>query len=505
MINAGRQISWLGTNLSNCIIKAQKARGRRGINTSKVFRQQSHTDTKDEKSDSHDESIDTSKYEPASPGVPRGYLDKFRRQMKPVVKELFCGRVDTRIFSYPDVINNEAYDDMFQRCSSVKNILKEKKELLDSIDSDGKVSKDLLFSLRSQGFYGLDIPEDEGGEGLSLTEKLRLIEELSVNLSLSESIVTPATLGYKAIQLYGKDNQKSKYLPSLTSGQKIGAICITDELCGSDPTMTSVKASWDDVDNVYVLNGTKTWVANGPSADIFTVFANCITKGNITHTVDTTLAPQPKLTAFLVERNMAVVQIHSDKIYNKVGLKGLETCSVTFDNVLLKLEHVIGDEGQGSEILQQTLSSDRLTSAAKITASLRLLLNDTIRHACSRKQFQKRLIDFELIQQKISSSAYHLFALESSVYMTAGLGDFQLQPDITVESAAVKRYSMKIASMIVENCFSILGGSTYLEDNPHNKVANDLKAFNWWQGTDEMLAFHITTEGIHHVATEIQV
>ena len=165
MINAGRQISWLGTNLSNCIIKAQKAPGRRGINTSKVLSQQSHTDTKDEKSDSHDESIDTSKYEPASPGVPRGYLDKFRRQMKPVVKELFCGRVDTRIFSYPDVINNEAYDNMFQRCSSVKNILKDKKELLDSIDSDGKVSKDLLFSLRSQGFYGLDIPEDEGGEG----------------------------------------------------------------------------------------------------------------------------------------------------------------------------------------------------------------------------------------------------------------------------------------------------------------------------------------------------
>jgi alkylation response protein AidB-like acyl-CoA dehydrogenase len=94
------------------------------------------------------------------------------------------------------------------------------------------------------------------------------------------------------------------------------------------------------------------------------VFANLITRGNALKTMDTTLAPQPQLTAFLVERQMPGVHIHSDKVDRKIGLKGLETCPVTFDNVTLTHEHVIGQEGKGAEVLQQTLSSDRLVSSA---------------------------------------------------------------------------------------------------------------------------------------------
>ena len=121
----------------------------------------------------------------------------------------------------------------------MQDIIKERQSLIDSIDIDGKVSKDLLLALRSQGYYGLNVAEAEGGEGLSMTETLRLFEELSVDLSLSESIITPVTLGYKAIQLCGSEVQKSKYLPSLIAGQKIGAICISDEMCGSDPCSVS--------------------------------------------------------------------------------------------------------------------------------------------------------------------------------------------------------------------------------------------------------------------------
>ena len=137
------------------------------------------------------------------------------------------------------MINNDAYHDIFAKCAKVKDTLEEKKELIDSIDQNGKVSKDLLYALRSQGFYGLNVPEKDGGEGLSMTETLSMIEELSVNLSLSESIVTPLTLGYKAIQLFGTEEQKTKYLPEMISGHKIGAICISDETCGSDPCSVS--------------------------------------------------------------------------------------------------------------------------------------------------------------------------------------------------------------------------------------------------------------------------
>jgi len=402
------------------------------------------------------------------------------------------------------VINNDAYEDMFKRCTKVRDTLKEKINLVENIDSDRKVSKDLLLALRSQGFYALNVAEAEGGEGLSMTESLRLFEELSVDLSLSENIITPVTLGYKAIQLFGSDRQKSKYLPSLISGQKIGTICISDESCGSDPTSTNVRVAHDTDDEIYIMNGTKTWVANGPSADVFTVFANLITRGNSLKTRDTTLAPQPQLTAFLVERDMPGVHIHADKVDKKIGLKGLETCPVTFENVTLTTEHVIGEEGKGAEVLQQTLSSDRVVSAARITSALRIMLNETIRYASRRKQFQKRLIEFELIQEKLGSAASHLFALESAVYMTAGIADFQKELDITVESAATKRYAVKTAHLIVDHCLSIVGSSTYLEGNRYNKMANDLRAFDWWEGTDAMLAFHITVAGISHVATHLQ-
>jgi len=238
MISAGRQITWLGTNLSNLPNCCWKVQLRRTVSTGRDLKQQNQAETQEQKEEIN--SSNTTSFEPPPPPkVPRGYLEGHRRDMKPFMKELFCGRVDTRVFSYPDVINNDSYNDMFKRCTKVQDILKEKKNLVDNIDIEGKVSKDLLLALRSQGFYALNVTDAEGGEGLSMTESLRMIEELSVDLSLSENIIAPATLGYKAIQLFGSDVQKSKYLPSLISGQKIGTICISDDACGSDPTSVS--------------------------------------------------------------------------------------------------------------------------------------------------------------------------------------------------------------------------------------------------------------------------
>ena len=237
MLNVGRHIPWLGTNLCNFSKKSLLEISQRAISTGQNVNQ---TQPEKNTANQEDTTNDASAYDPPpSAPISRSYIHEHKRSMKSVMKEIFCGRVDTRMLSYPDVINNDAYHDIFKRCAKVKDTLNEKKELVDSIDNNGKVSKDILLALRSQGFYGLHVPEKDGGEGLSLTETLCMIEELSVNLSLSESIVTPLTLGYKALELYGTEEQKSKYLPSLVSGQKIGTICISDESCGSDPASVS--------------------------------------------------------------------------------------------------------------------------------------------------------------------------------------------------------------------------------------------------------------------------
>ena len=175
-------------------------------------------------------------FDPPPPEVPRTNLEDFRRPLTSVMKDLFRGKLNTHILSYPDVINNETYYDLFDRCNKTQQILEQKKDLIENIDKEGKVSKDILLALRTQGFYGLNVPKKDGGQGYSVTETLRLVEELGVNLSLSECVIAPMTLGYKSVQLFGTEKQKEKYLPSLISGQKIGTICVSDNKAGCDPT-----------------------------------------------------------------------------------------------------------------------------------------------------------------------------------------------------------------------------------------------------------------------------
>ncbi len=138
-------------------------------------------------------------------------LDAYRRPMAPVAKGIFLGQLNPIIFSYPDVLPNDRYYALDKRCTKLNQSILEKKDLLqETIKSEGRIPKDILLSLRSQGFYGLRSKVEDGGEGLTVTEATRLFEELaSIDLSLSETIAVPATLGYRAIELFGSDEQVS--------------------------------------------------------------------------------------------------------------------------------------------------------------------------------------------------------------------------------------------------------------------------------------------------------
>ena len=236
MINTGRIILW-GVLPRAHLSTSYLPSGIRTITTGLNHRNINPEAKQDKSNEKEEDTVqEPSDFKPPPPEVPRTYLDDFRRPLTSVMKDLFRGKFNAHILSYPDVINNETYYDLFDRCNKTQNILEQKKDLIENIDREGKVSKDILLALRSQGFYGLSVPKKDGGEGLSVTETLRLVEELSVNLSLSESVITAATLGYKAVQLFGTEKQKEKYLPSLISGQKIGSICISDNKAGCDPT-----------------------------------------------------------------------------------------------------------------------------------------------------------------------------------------------------------------------------------------------------------------------------
>ena len=142
------------------------------------------------------------------------------------------------------------------------------------------------------------------------------------------------------------------------------------------------------------------------------------------------------------------------------------------------------------------LAHDRVVTCARISAALRGLLSSTVRHALARKTFGKKLLEFDLIQQKLGDAAAHLYALESMVYMTAGIADTQVDMDFNLEAAACKRFAVRAIKVVSDNCLSVLGSRAYLDDDPHRMCVNDLMAYSLWDSTDEILSMYIAVSGI---------
>lgn len=178
-------------------------------------------------------------------------IDQFRQEMRPFLKEIFCGNFIDLVMSYPDVLTNDRYFSTEERLLKVRKTFADKSELVQSITKDHKVSKDLLLALRSQGFFGLRGPRSHGGEDLSLTESLRLIEEVaSANLSMSNIIVNSSWNAVEAIRKHAPEALKDKYLPGLYAGTSIAAICVADEEAGCDPNATLTTAFHDTVEGI---------------------------------------------------------------------------------------------------------------------------------------------------------------------------------------------------------------------------------------------------------------
>ncbi len=176
-------------------------------------------------------------------------IDQHRQPMAPFMKEMFCGRYEPLVLSYPDVLNNDRYFNLEKRIVGIKESLEERLDLLDLIDEESRISKDLLLTLRSQGFFGLRGPIADGGENFSVTESLRLLEEVAhANLSLSNYVVNNSWLGIPVIERFASDRVKKELMPRLHSGQALVSLCVNDEGAGSDANSTSVIAKYDEND-----------------------------------------------------------------------------------------------------------------------------------------------------------------------------------------------------------------------------------------------------------------
>ncbi|XP_071611557.1 complex I assembly factor ACAD9, mitochondrial isoform X2 [Heliangelus exortis] len=382
--------------------------------------------------------------------LPRNVARRLRTavQRHAFAKELFLGALrKEEVFPYPE-ITNEELQEITQFVGPVEKFFNEE---VDSkkIDRDGKIPPETLKGLKDLGLFGMQIPEEYGGLGLSNTMYARLGEITSLDGSIAVTLAAHQAIGLKGILIAGTDEQKAKYLPRLASGEHIAAFCLTEPGSGSDAASIQTRATLSEDGKYFLLNGSKVWISNGGLADIFTVFAR-------TEVVDKDGKVKDKITAFIVERDFGGVT--HGKPEDKLGIRGSNTCEVHFENTKVPIENVIGEVGGGFKVAMNILNSGRFSMGSASAGMIKKLIEMTAEYACTRKQFDKKLSDFGLIQVFSSEGAW----------------------------------------VCVSEALQILGGLGYMKDYPYERFLRDTRILLIFEGTNEILRLYIALTGMQY-------
>ncbi|NWY63005.1 ACAD9 dehydrogenase, partial [Chionis minor] len=409
-------------------------------------------------------------------------------------KELFLGTLrKEEVFPYPE-ISNEELEEIKQFVAPVEKFFSEE---VDSkkIDQDAKIPPETLKGLKDLGLFGMQIPEEYGGLGLSNTMYARLGEITSLDGSIAVTLAAHQAIGLKGILIAGTDEQKAKYLPRLASGEHIAAFCLTEPGSGSDAASIQTRATLSEDGKYFLLNGSKVWISNGGIANIFTVFAR-------TEVVDKDGKLKDKITAFIVERDFGGVT--HGKPEDKLGIRGSNTCEVHFENTKVPIENVIGEVGGGFKVAMNILNSGRFSMGSASAGMIKKLIEMTAEYACTRKQFNKKLSEFGLIQEKFCFMAVKAYVMESMAYLTAGMMDRPGFPDCSLEAAMVKVFSSEGAWTCVSEALQILGGLGYMKDYPYERYLRDARILLIFEastnilGTNEILRMYIALTGMQY-------
>eukprot|EP00090_Calanus_glacialis_P041415 TRINITY_DN7307_c0_g1_i4.p1 TRINITY_DN7307_c0_g1~~TRINITY_DN7307_c0_g1_i4.p1 ORF type:complete len:598 (+),score=219.67 TRINITY_DN7307_c0_g1_i4:49-1842(+) len=404
----------------------------------------------------------------------------------PFVKDLFIGKFNKSMLSYAEVLNYDRHRDLEEKVRQISSYLDSRAESLAQVDVKGELPPEVMHWCKTEGMFGLSVPRELGGKDYLATEVARIFEEMGRNISLSEFLNVNEFLGYRAILDYGTQGQKEKYLPPLCAGDWLSCFCMNEEGAGSDPHGIQATATYDVDSDTYLLEGKKTWVANAASAQVFTVFAKTTVKNYMSEEEDS-------LSAFLVDLSDGGVTVGQP--YPVAGYSGLQFSDVVF-NCRVPATNVLGDAGQGLQVLQSVQHQNKFMMTAGVVTSLKALLNQTVEHCNTRKQYGMHLSKFSLVKTQLARMAGKLYCLESMLYMTAGLVDISECPDVEMESVIVKLYAAETSDYIVKTCLSLLGSQTMLETSQYQKYLTQNQFLQGWLGSPNILKVFLGISGV---------
>ena len=399
-------------------------------------------------------------------------------------KGLFFGEVlSQHVFPYPE--SDPAERELLQMTSDAIQRMGNDFDI-HRIESEKRLPAEYLQTMREMGLFGLIIPEQFGGIGLSNSGYVQMMSELSmVDASICTTIGAHQSIGMKALLLFGTDAQKEKYLPRLASGEWIAAFGLTEPEAGSDAGSLKTRAVLTP-EGDYLLSGNKIWISNGGIAHFYTIFAKT------THP-DGRGGEKESITAFIVTRDMPGFSSGPEE--KKLGLWGSSTTALTLDQVRVPRENILGEPGRGFKVAMAVLNNGRLGLAGACALGPRKLIQIARDHALQRKQFSKPLAEFGLIQSKFAQMTMESYVGEAIVCVTANLMD-RGQADYSLESAICKVFNTEAEWRSVNECLQIAGGTGYMAEYRYEKLLRDSRIFMIWEGANEVLRLFIGLSGV---------
>jgi acyl-CoA dehydrogenase family protein 9 len=346
------------------------------------------------------------------------------------------------------------------------------------VEEQGWIGDPMVRELGERGLLGLYVPEEYGGQGLSQTGYCRVSEAFAeIDPTLSVVMGVHQSIGMKGIVLFGKDDQKARFLPDLCSGSKLAGFALTEPEAGSDVKGMQSRAERQS-DGSWRLNGHKHYIGNGSKGSVFVTFA---ATGDDEHT------------AFIVEDGMEGFEV--GRRFDTMGLRGNDLRELFYNDIRVPPENVLGEPGEGFKIAMQVLNNGRLSLGTGSVGGSKALLDRAIDHVKERRQFGRPLAEFELVQDKIGWMVSYLFGLESMAYLTTGLVDAGV-PDYSLESAICKVAGTEFLWYQANRALQLKGGAGYMRDQPYEKVLRDIRIFPIFEGANDVMRAFIALAGM---------
>lgn len=334
-----------------------------------------------------------------------------------------------------------------------------------------QIPDEIVREMKELGLFGMTIPEEYGGLGLTMEEEIYVAMALGRTSPAFRSILgTNNGIGSAAVVFDGTEEQKQRFLPKYASGEWVGCFCLTEPDVGSDAG--SVKTTARREGDFYIINGTKRYITNGPVADTFNVMAR----------TDPKIKGARGISAFIVEKGTPGISL--GPVDRKMGQAGSLTCDVIFEDCKVPAANLIGAEGQGFITAMKVLDRGRLHISGVSVGVSERLIDDALEFAMNRKQFGVPISDHQLIQAMLADSKTESYAARCMVIETARKRD--AGENVSTESAACKLFATEMVGRVADRAVQIHGGAGYISEYAVERFYRDVRLFRLYEGTSQI-------------------